>query len=799
MPNKATLQIEIEYSEKGGFTIKDLGSEAEKQGKKVKKGLSPIGKIFDEIGDKIRSFGPLIASYFGTQAVSGVISLADEMSTLSGRIDSITDSSEEYNALSKLIYEQAQETGTQLQANISSVTGLAIGLKDLNIANSEVLAINEAVNKSLIASNSTQEQATSFQLQFVQAMQSGVVQGDEFRAMMESNSVFAQQLAKALDTNIAGLREMSKEGQLTTEVIRKAIPEMADNINASFAEIPLTISRARTQISNAFAQIISEGNQVGEGTNAIAEDISGLADVVEQNTPAIQAMFSVVVSGAEVAVKGISGLEGTFKAVDAVVLGVSGRVFDMVGYVTQLTDAVGITDNATAEWKTNSEAAIAAANDLAEQSNQAFQRMYGNVEKNTEAEKAYKAELEKNLASIEADKTAQQTRATVTADSIKSLISGIGDAVTAEDKYKAALAANAAIIESDKQAQSERSASVVSSINKISDAEKKAAKEREQTVTSMWQTLGVGGDEYFRNEAQKILDQATKWEQAGADAVALEQYKYEQINALSQEAWSAEEASAGKYLDGLTSTFTSAVEDISAGIGMVNEQEIYVPADVYTEPAAQGIAYVDSEVSRLSAEDVVIPIDADNSAALSSIAEVNDSISSMQSMLESAMGGVGGGQVAMTVDEILSPSSGVLGNKGLYRAAKYAYEHDKESFRYRNQEYNVSDFYGYANGGIMTASGPVDLKKYAYGGIANSPQIALFGEGSMPEAYVPLPDGRSIPVTMSGGAQSAQQVTNVVNNDNRSTVVINVTQSFSPNQVNTLVEQQRIKAKRTIS
>ena len=27
---------------------------------------------------------------------------------------------------------------------------------------------------------------------------------------------------------------------------------------------------------------------------------------------------------------------------------------------------------------------------------------------------------------------------------------------------------------------------------------------------------------------------------------------------------------------------------------------------------------------------------------------------------------------------------------------------------------------------------------------------ALFGEGSRPEAYVPLPDGRSIPVTMSG-------------------------------------------------
>jgi len=63
----------------------------------------------------------------------------------------------------------------------------------------------------------------------------------------------------------------------------------------------------------------------------------------------------------------------------------------------------------------------------------------------------------------------------------------------------------------------------------------------------------------------------------------------------------------------------------------------------------------------------------------------------------------------------------------------------------------LGKFLGFANGGIMTANGPLDLKRYAAGGIASSPQLAMFGEGSRPEAYVPLPDGRSIPVTMRGG------------------------------------------------
>lgn len=65
---------------------------------------------------------------------------------------------------------------------------------------------------------------------------------------------------------------------------------------------------------------------------------------------------------------------------------------------------------------------------------------------------------------------------------------------------------------------------------------------------------------------------------------------------------------------------------------------------------------------------------------------------------------------------------------------------------------------GFANGGIMTEFGSVPLRAYANGGIASSPQMAMFGEGSMPEAYVPLPDGRSIPVTMQGGGGNNQVV-----------------------------------------
>lgn len=62
-----------------------------------------------------------------------------------------------------------------------------------------------------------------------------------------------------------------------------------------------------------------------------------------------------------------------------------------------------------------------------------------------------------------------------------------------------------------------------------------------------------------------------------------------------------------------------------------------------------------------------------------------------------------------------------------------------------------SSVFGMAQGGVVGPHGAVSLRRYAAGGVATSPQLAVFGEGSRPEAFVPLPDGRRIPVKMNGG------------------------------------------------
>ena len=74
---------------------------------------------------------------------------------------------------------------------------------------------------------------------------------------------------------------------------------------------------------------------------------------------------------------------------------------------------------------------------------------------------------------------------------------------------------------------------------------------------------------------------------------------------------------------------------------------------------------------------------------------------------------------------------------------------------------SVLSAFGFANGGIMPVErfaiggvlsrspyADLPVQRYADGGITSRPQLAIFGEGAQSEAFVPLPDGRTIPVTM---------------------------------------------------
>ena len=123
---------------------------------------------------------------------------------------------------------------------------------------SVTVKFSELMAKSFKVGGATTSEQTSGMYQLTQAMASGKLQGDEFRSIMENAPLLAQAISKYTGKSIGELKDMSKEGLITSDVIKNAVFAMSDEINTKFNSIPMTFGDVVTQIkSNAVNSFMS--------------------------------------------------------------------------------------------------------------------------------------------------------------------------------------------------------------------------------------------------------------------------------------------------------------------------------------------------------------------------------------------------------------------------------------------------------------------------------------------------------------------------------------------------------------
>ncbi len=110
-------------------------------------------------------------------------------------------------------------------------------------------------------------------LQLSQAFASGKLQGDEFRSLSENMPAIMDILAKSMNVPRGKLKELSSEGKITAEVLKKALIEANEGINEQFSKSQVTISQKLTQIRNDFIVAFGEFDKASGFTDAI---VSGL-------------------------------------------------------------------------------------------------------------------------------------------------------------------------------------------------------------------------------------------------------------------------------------------------------------------------------------------------------------------------------------------------------------------------------------------------------------------------------------------------------------------------------------------
>lgn len=268
-------------------------------GKEAKKAFKPVSSSLSFLKKQVLALG---AAWVGIHGIRAVVRIADQYALLDSKLKLVTQDTREFNKVYSELFNISQETGTQLSTNIKQYANLALALQDSNVSSGELLQVFEDLNKSLIVAGANTAEINSFMLQFKQALGANKLAGDEFKGMLESNSYWAGEFAKALKTDINGLYRMKKAGELTRDVVLKAHKTMTVGIASDFSGLTKTIERAQNELKNAWEDVINHANRASGATTGIAGAISELATTITENKQTISDLIVLLVKLAEVTI-----------------------------------------------------------------------------------------------------------------------------------------------------------------------------------------------------------------------------------------------------------------------------------------------------------------------------------------------------------------------------------------------------------------------------------------------------------------------------------------------------------------
>ncbi|WP_279603892.1 tape measure protein, partial [Staphylococcus aureus] len=73
---------------------------------------------------------------------------------------------------------------------------------------------------------------------------------DEFRSIMENAPLLATKIAESMGTGKEALKDLSRTGAITADVVRNALFKASAEIEKKFASMPITFSQALTMMKN---------------------------------------------------------------------------------------------------------------------------------------------------------------------------------------------------------------------------------------------------------------------------------------------------------------------------------------------------------------------------------------------------------------------------------------------------------------------------------------------------------------------------------------------------------------------
>lgn len=257
--------------------------------------------LADQLGKTIKG---AVGAYLSIQTISKALDISDELTTTTARLSMMNDDLQSTEELINMVYAAAQDARGSFSDMADVVARFGNNAKDAFGSSEEVVAFADLVQKQMTIAGASTNESSNAMLQLSQALGSGVLRGDELNSIFEQAPNLIQSIADYLDVPIGQIREMASEGELSADIVKAAIFASADDINAKFAEMPMTWGQIWQSMQNtaliAFRPVLQR--------------LNGIA-----NSEAFQTFAN-----------------GAIEAM-AVLAGVLLDIFDMVGQVGQVT------------------------------------------------------------------------------------------------------------------------------------------------------------------------------------------------------------------------------------------------------------------------------------------------------------------------------------------------------------------------------------------------------------------------------------------------------------------------------
>lgn len=245
-----------------------------------------------------RALGIVAKVAAAAYAVQRVTEFVGKIQDMNNVLRSVTETSEDFAAVQSKLFVIANKTGAAIGDTTQAYARIARALQGTGKSSADALLITERLNKALLVSGASAGEAASTLTQFSQALQSGKLQGDEFRSLTENAPLVIAAIAAVSGQGRAALKELAKEGKLTADVLVEALAGDAGKaIDAAAEGFQKTIPQAINIAVNNFIALINGSSSVVSALGLIAKAII----LVSEHLVALGVVIAILARGAFVA------------------------------------------------------------------------------------------------------------------------------------------------------------------------------------------------------------------------------------------------------------------------------------------------------------------------------------------------------------------------------------------------------------------------------------------------------------------------------------------------------------------